>query len=167
MPTGLRTLLSLVVLALLVVVVGGWGWTMLTEPFPQKADAPVCDAVDVKAGDHVFPAQVTVSVLNASKREGLAGRTMASLIEDGFVAGTSGNAAKRSGVSTVQIWTSDPQSPAVELVAAWLPGAKVVRRTSTEPGVVVVLGDKFAGTGNGPKSVTAQADATICSPTLS
>ena len=167
MLTSLRTGLSLTVLALLVVVVGGWGWAMLTEPFPKKAEAPICSPIDVNAGDHVFPAQVTVSVLNASKREGLAGRTMASLIEDGFAKGTSGNASKRSGVSTVQIWTSDPQSPAVQLVAAWLPGAKVVRHATTDPGVVVVVGDKFAGAGNGPKSYTAKADATICSPTLS
>lgn len=167
MLTSARTFLSLAVLALLVVVVGGWGWSMLTAPFPKKAEAPICSPIDVHAGDHVFAAQVTVSVLNASKREGLAGRTMAALIADGFASGTSGNAARGADVKTVQIWTSDPQNPAVRLVAAWLPGAKVVRKAPTEPGVEVVVGDKFRSVGKGPKSITAQADGTICSPTLS
>ena len=166
MLPGARTLLSLAVLALIVVVAGAWGWSLLTAPFPQKAEAAVCDTVEIHAGEHVFPAQVTVSVLNASKREGLAGRTMAALMEDGFARGTSGNAPRGAGPSTVQIWADDPESPAVRLVAAWLPGAKVIRKASDEPGVVVVVGDKFSGTGKGPKSITAKTDATICSPTL-
>jgi ABC-type dipeptide/oligopeptide/nickel transport system permease subunit len=164
--TGARTALILVILALLVVVVGGWGLGMLTAPFPKKVEAPLCSPVDVHAGDHVFAAQVTVSVLNASSREGLAGRTIASLSTDGFVAGTSGNAPRNAKVSSVQIWTSEPTSPAVALVKAWLPGAKVVRKATDDPGVVVVVGDKFGGVGQGPKSITAKSDATICSPTL-
>jgi len=164
--TGTRTALILAALALLVVVVGGWGWGMLTAPFPEKVDPPLCSPIDVHAGDHVFPAQVTVSVLNASRREGLAGRTIAALSRDGFVAGTAGNAARGTKTGAVQIWTPTPSSPAVRLVAAWLPGAKVVRKQVTEPGVVVVVGDQYKGVGTGPKSVTAQSDATICSPTL-
>ncbi|WP_017933339.1 LytR C-terminal domain-containing protein [Nocardioides sp. Iso805N] len=167
MLTGARTLLTLAVVALLVVVIGGWGWAMLTKPFPKKADAPVCSSASVQAGDHVFPAQVTVTVLNASRREGLAGRTMTALKDGGFATGRSGNAASGTKVGSVQIWTDNPNSPAVRLVAAWLPGAKVVRRTVAEPGVVVVVGDKFGAVGTGPKSITASANATICSPTLS
>ena len=166
MLTGARTALTLAVLALIVVVAGGWGWGMLTAPFPEKADLPPCSSVDVHAGDHVFAAQVTVSVLNASGREGLAGRTIAALSGDGFATGTSGNAERGTKVGTVQIWTTSPSSPAVRLVAAWLPGVKVVRKQVTEPGVVVVVGDQFNGVGKGPKSITAQSDATICSPTL-
>ncbi|WGL52747.1 LytR C-terminal domain-containing protein [Nocardioides sp. BP30] len=167
MLTGARTLLTLVVVALLVVVIGGWGFALLTKPFPKKADAPVCSSASVNVGDHVFPAQVTVSVLNASKREGLAGRTMTALKDGGFAEGHSGNAASGTKVGSVQIWTEDPASPAVKLVAAWLPGAKVVRKSVAEPGVVVVVGDKFGAVGTGPKSITAATNATICSPTLS
>lgn len=167
MRAGARTLVTLVVLSLLVVAAAGWGWSMLTRPFPQKADAPVCSPVAVHAGDHVFPAQVTVSVLNASRREGLAGRTMTALKDGGFVAGRSANAAKGTKVGSVQIWSTDPKSPAVRLVQAWLPGAKVVRRAGGAPGVVVVVGDRFSAVGTGPKSITADHDATICSPTLS
>ena len=133
MLTGARTMLTLAVLALLVVVAGGWGWGMLTKPFPKKADAPVCSPVTVHRGDHVFPAEVTVSVLNASRREGLAGRTMTALKDGGFSAGRSANAAKGTKVGSVQIWSTDPKSPAVRLVQAWLPGAKVVRRAGGIP----------------------------------
>jgi hypothetical protein len=167
MRTGARTAATLVVAALLVLAVGGWGWGMLTKPFPKKADAPVCSSAQVNAGDHVFPSQVTVTVLNASRREGLAGRTMTALKDGGFAAGHSGNADKDTKVGVVQIWTEHPDSPAVQLVKAWLPGAKVVEKQVSEPGVVVVVGDRFSAVGAGPKSITAQTDATICSPTLS
>lgn len=167
MLTGARTLLTLAIVALIVVVVGGWGLSMLTAPFPKKVAAPLCTPNEVNAGEHIFPAQVTVSVLNASRREGLAGRTMSTLTSDGFAAGLSGNAAKGTKVGTAQIWTDDPASPATRLVAAWLPGAKVVQRKVDEPGVVVVVGNGFGQIGTGPKSITATKDGTICSPTLS
>jgi len=167
MLTGARSLLALTMAVLIVVAAGGWGWGMLTRPFPKKAEAPMCSPAKVNAGDHVFPAQVTVSVLNASRREGLAGRTMTALKDNGFAAGHSGNAAQDTKVGAVQIWTEAPDSPAVQLVAAWLPGAKVVQKKVAEPGVVVVVGDRFGAVGTGPKSITAAADATICSPTLS
>ena len=164
MLTRARTLLILAVLALLVVVVAGWGFSMLTAPFPKKVDAPLCSPNDVHAGDHVFPSEVTVSVLNASRREGLAGRTMSALTDDGFAAGHSGNAPRGTKVGTAQIWTDDPNSPATKLVSAWLPGVKVVaKKKLDEPGVVVVVGDAFGQVGTGPKSITAANDATICS----
>jgi len=165
--TGARALLVLAVVALLVVAVAGWGFSMLTSPFPKKVDAPLCSPNEVHAGDHVFPSEVTVSVLNASRREGLAGRTMTTLKDDDFAAGHSGNAPKGTKVGTAQIWTEDPNSPATKLVSAWLPSAKVVRKKIDEPGVVVVVGDSFGQVGTGPKSITAASDATICSPTLS
>jgi hypothetical protein len=166
MRTGARTALTLVVAVLLVVIVGGWGFAMLTKPFPKKVDAPLCSSADVHAGDHVFPAQVTVTVLNASRREGLAGRTMTALKDGGFAAGHSGNAPKDTKVVVAQIWTNNPGSPAVQLVKAWVPDAKVVRKTVAEPGVVLVVGDRFDAVATGPKSITAAHDATICSPTL-
>ena len=52
-------------------------------------------------------------------------------------------------------------------VTSAIPGAKVVRRAGGAPGVVVVVGDRFSAVGTGPKSITADGDATICSPTLS
>ena len=45
----------------------------MTEPFPGKVDPPICVDTTYAAGERIYPQDVTVSVLNASRREGLAG----------------------------------------------------------------------------------------------
>lgn len=163
--TGLRTLIVLAVLSLLLVLGLVWGWRAMTKPFPAKADAAVCEDTRVSAGEKIFPAQVVVTVLNASNREGLAGRTTQALTDEGFVAGASGNAPKKAGTRRVQIWTSDPKSPAVRLVASWLHHPTIVKHHTKKPGVVVVVGANFPQVSGGRKAVKATTDATICSPT--
>lgn len=167
MLTGARTLLILVAVALLVIAFGGWGWGMLTRPFPKKEAAPICTRATVRAGDHVTPAEVTVSVLNASTRDGLATRTLSDLEKGGFAAGKADNAAHGTKVGDAQIWTEDASSPAAILLKAWVPSAKIVRTKVTAPGVLLVVGDKFGKVGAGPASITAKHDGTICSPVLS
>lgn len=162
--TGLRTLVVLVGVALLLVLAGAWGWHEMTRPLPGKADAAVCTDTTVHAHEHVFPAQVVVTVLNASKREGLAGRTSSALTDEGFTAASSGNAPRNASVKRAQIWTSDPSNPAVRLVASWLHKPTIVKRPTTLPGVVVVVGQGFSKVSGGVKQVTAAKDTTICSP---
>jgi hypothetical protein len=164
-PTQLRTALTLLVLCGLLVIGVTWGWSSVTKPFPGKADAPICVTHSVSAGDRVYPQQVTVSVLNAGTREGLAGRTMQLLVDDGFAEGHLDNAPRGTDVSRAEIWSADPTSPAVRLVASRLGhGVDVVRRDSSSPGVVVVVGDDFTDLRKGRKSVVAQEDTEICSP---
>lgn len=163
--TGLRTVVVLCLLSLLLLIGLIWGWKAMTRPFPAKADAPVCENTRVSAGTKVFPAQVVVTVLNASNREGLAGRTTQALTDEGFVAGTSGNAPKKTNTRRVQIWTDDPKSPAVRLVASWLHKPTIIKHGTKEPGVVVVVGEHFPQVSGGRKAVKAATDATICSPT--
>ena len=65
----------------------------------------------------------------------------------------------------VEIWTQDPTSPAVQLVAAHLGGAvKVVRQEPTAPGVQVVVGDRFKNLEKGPRKVVAEGDVEVCGP---
>jgi len=163
---SLRTAVTLAACALLLVLAALWGWQALTEPFPQKTVAAICEDTEVASGDRVFPAQVVVNVLNASDRSGLAGRTLGELRDRGFVAGDSGDAPARSKVQVAQIWSSDPASPAVRLVRSWLPRAHVVDRSVGIPGVVVVVGGAFGEVGGGVKSVKATKDTTICSPPI-
>jgi hypothetical protein len=164
MSQAAKTVVTLAVLVVLLGVAAAWGWSSLTKPLPGLADAPVCVETPVGAGDTVTPEQVTVSVLNAGKRSGLAGQTMTDLVDQGFTEGDRGNAPATMPVGNVQIWTDDPDSPAVALVATRLKKVRVVQRDVDQVGVVIVVGDKFRGVGKGRPSVTATKPTTICSP---
>ncbi|MDI6910501.1 LytR C-terminal domain-containing protein [Nocardioides sp.] len=163
MREGARSAITISVLGLLLVAAALWGWSAATDPLPAKVDTPICVDRTVEAGTKVFAQDVTVSVYNAGIREGLAGRTMQLLTDDGFAEGNSGNVSAR--VDVVQIWTLEPQNPAVRLVASRLgPDVEIERRDGPGVGVAVVVGDGFRDLVDGRRSVAAQDDATICSP---
>lgn len=164
MTQGLKTTITLAVAALLLLLGLSWGWSALTQPLPQAADAPACVETPVSKGDKITPAQVTVSVLNAGKRAGLASRTMTALVDQGFTQGDSANAPSGTKVATAEIWTDDPQSPAVALVRSRLGKVKVAQHSLSQVGVVVVVGDRFGKLSPGVASVTSTTDTTICSP---
>ena len=166
MTQGVRSAITLSVLVLLLVVGTLWGWSAATSPLPAKVDTAVCEQRTVTAGDKVFPPDVTVSGYNAGTREGLAGRIMAELTDQGFAEASSGNATN-ADVDVAEIWTPDPESPAVLLVASRLgDDVEVVERAGLGPGVTVVIGDDFTAVVDGKRSVTASDDAQICSPPI-
>ncbi len=110
---------------------------------------------------------MVVSVFNAGTRDGLAGRTMGLFTDQGFVEGDSGNAPSGTRVPWVQIWTTDPKSPAVRLVASHLGRhVNIVRRKASGAGVVVMVGDGFTKLVRGREKVRVASDATICSPSI-
>ena len=162
MHPSVRSALTLAVLCLLLAVGAAWGWSALTQPLPSEEAAPICVDTPVPAGSQVFRDQVVVSVFNGSRRAGLAGATMEQLQDRGFVGADTGNAPAQG--PGVQIWTSDPQSPAVKLVKRQFRNAEVVAGDALGRGVVVVVGESFAGLGKDVEAVTAKADASICSP---
>jgi hypothetical protein len=164
MTQGAKTVITLAVLAALLGFGASWGWSALTKPFPGLADAAACVETPVDAGDTVTPEQVTVSVLNAGKRSGLASRTMTALTDQGFNQGDSGNAPASTRVANAQIWTDDPSSPAVALVSSWVKKVKVVQRDVDQVGVVLVVGDDFGTLAKGKASLSATKPTTICSP---
>lgn len=165
MREGARSAGTVAVLSVILLVGAVWGWSALTKPLPGKAEIPTCVSRPVAAGEKVYPDQVVVSVLNAGNREGLAGRTMQLFTAQGFVEGDSGNAPAKTSVSTAAIWTADPENPAARLVATRLgPDVTIIRRNSSEAGVVVVVGDKFQKLLKGRQAVKARNDSEICSP---
>ncbi|MDH2412645.1 LytR C-terminal domain-containing protein [Nocardioides sp. CER19] len=165
MTQAVKTVLTLAVLAALLAFAASWGWSALTAPLPSLTSGPACVETAVSAGETVTTQQVTVSVLNAGKRAGLASRTMTALTDQGFNKGDSGNAPAKTAVTYAQIWTDDPTSPAVALVASRFGGrAKIVQHDVAEVGVVVVVGDKFRTLTKGKPSVKATKGTTICSP---
>ena len=156
-----------VTLLVLLALVGGavlWGWTSLTKPLPSSA-APACTDVDLGRGDKVYPDMVIVSVLNAGSRSGLASRTMTALTERGFVRGELANAPGGARVNGVQIWTSDPTSPAVRLLRQHLGQQRttVVRRDVNAEGLNVVVGDRFNDLRRNRRQVTVGRATTLCS----
>lgn len=164
MTAALRSGLTLLVLALLVVVAAVWGWAALTEPLPKEEPVAICEPTDVAAGGEVRRDQVVVSVFNGSKRAGLAGSTMAELAERGFVEGDVGDAPLPA--TSTQIWSSEPDNPAVLLVQQQFKRARIVPGDAIGDGVVVVVGEKFTALKSTQvESVPVEADATYCQAT--
>lgn len=165
MDARLRSLLTLSVLGALVVIGGAWGLSAVTEPFPAPTEPGICVDESFAQGDRITRGDVTVSVLNAGTRDGLAGLTMDLLVEAGFGEGQAGNAEEGPRVETVEIWTDQPRHPAVKLVARQFGDAvEVVRRDPTTAGVQVVVGDGFKDLVRGPRAVVARSDVEVCGP---
>jgi hypothetical protein len=165
MEQAARSGLTLAGLAVLLILGGLWGWSAMTQPFPGKATPPKCVATIVQPGEKVFPGQVTVSVFNASGRNGLASATMAEFSDAGFGEGGTGNAPKRAKVERAAIWAPTASSPDVRLVASRLgPATPVVRREGPGVGVSVLVGDAYTKLVKGPRSVPVTKEAEICSP---
>jgi LytR cell envelope-related transcriptional attenuator len=166
MTQAMRTTVTLLSLGALLVVAALWGWNATMKPLPAKVDSPICVDTPISAGDKVFPQQVAVSVYNAGRREGLAGRTMQLLKDAGFAQGNAGNATK-ARVATVSIWTTEPDNPDVLLVASYFDNPEIERRDGPGVGVNVIVGDGFQALAHGKRAVRAESDATICSPPVS
>jgi hypothetical protein len=164
MDARVRSLATLIVLGLVLVLAAVWGWSAISEPFPEDSAPPVCVDREFAKGDQVKRRDVTVSVWNAGRRVGLAGLTMDLLTEAGFHEGSEGNTPGRRRVERAEIWTEEPGNPAVRLVASHLGDVDIVRREGPAPGVLVVVGDGFDDLVPGQKSVTVRAAATVCGP---
>lgn len=164
MNAGLRSGLTLLTLSLLLGVAAVWGWSALTQPFPVREEPPICVETEVAAGTKVRRDEVVVSVFNGSSRNGLAGATRDLLVERNFVPGETGNAPDQT--DTTLILASDPDNPAVRLVARQFKGAKVTPGKELGVGVVVVVGESFDGLRRKEaKAAKAKADATFCRAT--
>ena len=163
---SLRSLLTLGVLSLVLLLMLTWGWSRATAPLPgSEEESAVCEPWTVVEGERLDAAQVEVTILNAGSREGLAGEVMAGFLERGFREGSSGNAPTGTEVAKVQIWAPDKRDPAVELVRATLPQpAPVVDTDYAAPGVVVVVGNDFGELREGRSSITARQDGEACAP---
>lgn len=166
MQDRLRSAATLLVLGVVMLVGVAWAWSAVSKPFPERDTAETCTSKVFAKGDKIYPDQVTVSVLNAGTREGLADRTMTDLVTGGLDRGEVNNAPDDTAVTGVQIWADDTGNPAVKLVKSYLgKNAKIVQHESPLPGVNVVVGDDFPGVVTGRKAIQARESATVCSPT--
>jgi hypothetical protein len=163
----LRTAITLAALAVLMVLGVTWGWAQVIKPFPGKAEAALCVKTSYRAGDELSVQEVTVSVFNASKREGLAGHTLSELETDGFAGGETANAPKGTALSgPAEIWVDSVDNPAAKLLRRRVGKVPVVEHPeNTAPGITLVVGDTFGELRQrGPSAVVLTADAVVCSP---
>jgi hypothetical protein len=161
----LRSLVTLSVLGVLLLAGAAWGYTQVTKPLPGKVELPACVDTEYAAGEDLTPGNVTVSILNASSREGLAGRTLQLFEDAGFPAGQVSNAPDGTDVARAEIWVTSRDDPAIPLVRSRV-GKAPIREMDTVPtvGITVVVGNQFEELKEGRPSVTLDEDATICSP---
>jgi hypothetical protein len=166
MTAGLRSVVTLIGLGLMLFASAAWGWSQLSKPFPGKAEPPTCVDSTFAPGDKIYPQDVTVSVLNAGSREGLAARTMQLLVDDGFGEGDTGNAPKGTEVAYAEIWSGEPTSPAVKLLRTRFGQITVQDRRYEAAGVVLVVGDQFEELREGRDSVRVRDDVVVCGPAV-
>ncbi len=135
-----RTPVTLVVLLAFVVGAGWYGWNALTSSDASSA----CSPTPKPAGIRVVPSDVTLNVYNATKRDGLAGRTAKTLRARGFQVERVGNdpLSKRVRVAA-QIRAAKASRREVALLKKQVPGAVWVTDNRDDGTVDLVLGDRF------------------------
>jgi LytR cell envelope-related transcriptional attenuator len=91
------------------------------------------------------PARITVTVLNATKRNGIGARTRTALVDDGFnvprAAANDSPKAKVPGVAEIRYGPAGKKG--ATLLRYYFPGARLVPTTSKTAAVVVSLGNRF------------------------
>lgn len=164
-----RSALTLLGLGVVFVFFVGWGFVQLTKPLPATDLGPtstdICTLRDFAAGDALTPADVAVSVYNASGRSQLARQTMTAFTQNGFFAGNVGDAPEELAVERVEIRAANPESAAVALVRQYVGEPAVVTPDPDVDGVAVYLGagwDQVRGDAAG--TVTVAAPEQVCGP---
>lgn len=151
-----------------VIFVGGslTGFKLLTAA-PEKTNAaPACQTVTAQAGKRLSSNMVTVNVLNASERAGLANRVLIDLQSNGFLGGSKGNSTD-TAPKRVAIVTNDRKDPRVKLVAQqFKDNVKYSKpQGSAGDGITVVVGPNYSGLKSKPKtSVRTDREISACIP---
>jgi hypothetical protein len=167
-----RHLLTGVTLLILLALVGAggyYGYRTLFAPVGDDATGRSrggrnCEA-GLRKGETVRTRDVTVSVLNAGTRSGLAGQVQERLVGRGFIAGTADNAPEDQQVRFVRVLAPSSKDPAARLVAAQFGPRTYIQSTRVDlgPGVDVILGDHFKGLVPGaPRRLRATTAGTGC-----
>lgn len=144
----LPALLSLVALLLLTAIV--W-WRVLHRDDSSANSSGSCPTPSPSATHSTagLPAasSIIVSVLNSTKRNGIAGGVRTTLIADGFrVPGKATNdpsPTKAKNTGTAQIRYGPTGKAAADHLRYYFPGANLVPTTSKTATVVVALGAKY------------------------
>lgn len=142
----LRTAVVLLVLCGVVAFMAVYGVKAATAPLPGSgSSAENCSAAEKQVKRFVKRPEVQVSVFNAGRREGLAGKTLDRMERAGFRPGAAGNAPRKAKVRRAEVWTTRQDDTGAQLVARAL-GRRtkvVVTETDLGPGIDVLVGNNF------------------------
>lgn len=146
-----RPLPALISLVALLVLTGLVWWRVLHRSDSSAGGAetpcptPTPTVTATAAATLPVPQKVTVQVLNATDRSGIAGRARSTLIADGFKSpqkATNDTNGKVAGVAEIRYGPAGRD--AAKLLSYFLPGAKLVPSQSTTATVVVSLGNQYS-----------------------
>ncbi|MGH1564646.1 LytR C-terminal domain-containing protein [Mumia sp. DW29H23] len=170
MSRGLRTFLTMSVLAAVLVAGTYTGVRLLFAEAPELPDADAsssCRNRTLEPGEQLAPNQVSVNVFNAGGRSGMANRTMINLQGIGFLPGKIGNAPDDTRIANVRVVAREPKRVDARLVGAQFKG-KVQYTKGTpedEASVEVYIGTDFKGMKKEPvKAIKAKNRVTLCVP---
>jgi hypothetical protein len=98
------------------------------------------------------PARITVTVLNATKRTGIAARARTTLVSSGFqVPSPAANDSPKAKVlGTAEIRYGASAKPGATLLRYYFPGARLVPTASKTSVIVVSLGAKYRAVASAP-----------------
>jgi hypothetical protein len=149
-PPARRPLPALVFLLALCLLAALVWWRVLNRHDGNAAAAPTCTTTSTPGKTLPEPAAITVTVVNSTTRQGIAGAARQVLVADGFrIPGKAvndapafgGNGHAVPGVAEIRYGTAGAQGG--ELLAYYFPGAKLVHLTRTDALVVVSLGTAY------------------------
>lgn len=161
-PTARRPLPALVFLLALCLLAALVWWRVLNRHPSAAAPKPTtCPSSSAPGKKLPEPAAVTLTVVNSTSRQGIAAATRSVLLKDGFripnkavndAPSFGGNGKAIAGVAEIRYGPAGTDG--AQLVAYYVPGAKLVQRAGvTDATVVVALGATF-------KAVRSPADVT-------
>lgn len=161
-PGSRRPLPALVFLLALTLLAALVWWRVLARSSNDAAAGPTCTPSTSAAQPKELPEQaaITVTVLNSTKRQGIATKAQLALVHDGFQAPASaandskaypGYSGKITGVAEIRYGPDGSQG--AQLLQYYFPGAKLVKTQAKDSTVLVSLGTQY-------KNVAPQREVT-------
>ena len=171
--SSIRRPIPAIVFILLLSVVSGLVWWRVLHRDPAAATSTPsstpaatgsstpgpthCVTVTAKPPSWPAPKTVTLKVLNAASKNGLAGRVTAAMKARGFRTAQPDNAPSNSVATEIRYGSRYVTS--ARLVQLYLPGSRLVSTASSNPTIVVAVGSSFKALATPNQVAAARAKA--------
>lgn len=154
-----RTTVTIVVVVLGLAAAFYYASSYFRDTAPPAAAA--CSTV--KAEAPLRPADVSVNVYNATKRNGLAGATSKLLAERGFkIKKVANDPLKKKITKVAEIRYGSTGKPSAELLAKHVPGAVLVKDKRKDDSVDLVIGNAWKQLGAVPVQPSPTPTLPLC-----